>query len=88
MAPRPMQSDSKPALDEIFHAALERPQGPEREAYLEQACGMDADLRGRVDALLLAHQAAASFLEEPLVKPGESLGAGPGDRIGPYKLLQ
>ncbi|MGK0217602.1 MAG: serine/threonine protein kinase/tetratricopeptide (TPR) repeat protein [Planctomycetota bacterium] len=83
-----MHSDSRPALDEIFHAALERPQGPEREEYLLQACGTDADLRGRADALLLAHQAAASFLEEPLVKPAESLGAGPGDRIGPYKLLQ
>lgn len=85
---RLMHSDSRPALDEIFHAALERPQGPEREAYLEQTCAGDANLRGRADAILLAHQAAASFLEEPLVKPAEALGAGPGDHIGPYKLLQ
>ena len=34
-------------LKTIFHEALERPDGPERSAYLDAACRGDADLRAR-----------------------------------------
>jgi serine/threonine protein kinase len=52
------------ALEDIFLAALERTSA-ERCAYLDKACGADAALRQRVEALLSAHEDAGSFLEKP-----------------------
>ena len=49
------------------HAALERDDPAERDAYLAQACGGDADLRQRVERLLRLHGQAGSFLEQPPV---------------------
>ena len=77
--------DPNQRLEELFHAALERPAGPERQAYLDGACGGDAELRDNVDALLAAHAEATGFLEEPAVAAKRE---GPGTTIGPYKLLQ
>src|SRR6266567_4635098 len=74
----------------IFNAALGLPP-EERAAWLARACGDDAALRERTEALLSAHAASGS-LEHPAVSP--ALGISPlpneraGDRIGPYKLLQ
>ena len=42
----------------IFIAALDHEPGADRAAYLHSACGDDADLRRRVEALLLAHERA------------------------------
>jgi serine/threonine protein kinase/tetratricopeptide (TPR) repeat protein len=50
----------------IFMAALERASLPERSAYLDEACGGDAALRQRVEALLASHQHAGSFLGMPV----------------------
>jgi serine/threonine protein kinase len=58
---------------DIFVAALERDDPAERDAYLAQACGGDADLRLRVERLLRLHANAGSFLEQPAVAPGETL---------------
>ena len=52
----------RPSAEQIFHAAREKPGGPEREAYLEGACAGDANLRARVDALLRADASAGSFM--------------------------
>lgn len=87
----------------LFHQALAKSAG-ERAAFLEQACGGDADLRRRVEALLQAHDEPGSFLREPAVDPAATVDrpeGGPderpaggtsseagGNRIGPYKLLQ
>jgi len=73
-------------LELIFEAALEKGSEPERAAYLDGACGVDADLRGRVETLLRAHSAAGGFLQAT-VTPG-ALHEGPGTTIGRYKLLQ
>src|SRR5215510_7354833 len=48
---------------DLFLAALGRPPA-ERAAYLEAACGGDAALRGRVEALLRAHDQPGAFLSE------------------------
>jgi eukaryotic-like serine/threonine-protein kinase len=76
---------------EVFAAALTR--APHRRAaYLDQACGADADLRREVDSLLAAHEAASGFLSQPAgldTDGGEEAGgpeAGP-QRIGPYQIL-
>ena len=50
---------------EIFIAALQRDDPQERRAYLEGACGADAGLWDRVQALLGAFDRAGSFLQEP-----------------------
>ena len=75
---------------ELFHAALEL--DPERKRlYLEQACAGDSKLRGEVEALLAAHDAASPLDQEPLIDalvserdPSEPAA---GDRIGPYQIL-
>src|SRR5262245_8010516 len=48
---------------DLFLAALERPPA-ERPTYLEAACGGDAALRGRVEALLRAHDEPGAFLRQ------------------------
>ena len=63
-------------------------------AFLERACGNDVELRQRVEALLADYGQVGDFLEQPLrspltpIRPGNSAGEKPGDRIGRYKLLE
>src|SRR5712671_2243564 len=77
----------------VFGEALQLSVG-ERSAYLEHACGADAELRQRIERLLKAHDHAGDFLEHPPpeavaeASPKASVGEKPGDRIGRYKLLQ
>jgi WD40 repeat protein/serine/threonine protein kinase len=79
--------------DEILLAALEKPTPAERAAYLDGACGPDAALRALVQGLLKAHEAAGSFLEQPLFESTPTSDQLPsseksGTVIGPYKLLE
>jgi WD40 repeat protein len=46
----------------IFTAALEHPPGAERQNYLAEACGANAELRRRVGELLTAHAQASDVL--------------------------
>jgi serine/threonine protein kinase len=84
-----MPADPQP-VQSLFLLAAELPPG-ERAAYLDAACGQDADLRHRVEQLLLAHDQGASFLDQPSVA---TIEVGPpstettGTRIGAYKLLE
>jgi serine/threonine protein kinase/Flp pilus assembly protein TadD len=80
-------------MQEIFLTAVERHRSEEWQAYLDEACGADDDLRRQVNLLLQAHQEAGSL---PDVAPGEldqtdayrAQAECPGTVIGPYKLLQ
>ncbi|HLH56325.1 MAG TPA: serine/threonine-protein kinase [Verrucomicrobiae bacterium] len=89
----------KPASREqdVFAEALQHLSPETRAAYLDGACGADAVLRRRVEALLHAAESAGEFLEQP--PTGLVVGDGstwlvtgfnekPGDRIGRYKLLE
>ncbi len=85
--------EDAPKVRSLFLEALDKAAGPERAAYLDQACGPDAALRARVEALLKAHDEAGGFLQPP----GPSLTTGPdtaappecpGTVIGRYKLLE
>src|SRR5215217_6702605 len=84
----------------LFHQARERPP-EERAAFLEAACGGDAALRGRLEALLRAADEPGSFLNAPpaaAVTGAYTPARGPanatapcegaGAVIGPYKLLE
>jgi serine/threonine protein kinase len=72
---------------QIFLAALEQNSPADLQGYLDEACGGNAEVRARVDALLRAHRDAGNFLggPPPLNLP---LDEGPGATIGPYKLLE
>ena len=51
-----------PDPEQVFHEARAIALPGEREAYLKGACGNDAALRSKVDALLLADAEAGTFL--------------------------
>src|SRR5262245_61320629 len=51
--------------ESCFAAALERPTGALRRAFLDEACAGDAGLRERVDRLLAAHDKALGILDQP-----------------------
>ena len=76
----------------IFLHAVENCARGDWGAYLDQACGENAELRRRVLVLLDAHQTADSLID--LAEPTATLGVGSADIgqrgtvIGPYKLLQ
>jgi serine/threonine protein kinase/tetratricopeptide (TPR) repeat protein len=83
---------------DIFIAALQRGDSDERSAYLDEACGHDADLRQRIERLLRLHGDAGAFLEAPAELSTETctdlreiepeFAQLIGSHIGPYKLLQ
>ena len=54
---------------DIFTAARELTDPVARAAYLDGACGGDAGLRSRVEALLRAHNQPDSLLDHPAVAP-------------------
>ncbi len=64
----------------------------DRQAFVEKACGGNAELRATVERLLANHDQAGSFLEHPAaVLDPVTMPANPvaiGTRIGPYKLLE
>src|SRR5438105_7222731 len=79
--------------EEVLQAAVEKRTPAERAAYLDGACGPDAELRALVEGLLRAHADAGSFLEQPLFGPTPTSDQppspeAPGAAVGPYKLLQ
>lgn len=77
----------------IFKAAIKLESKAERDIYLKQACGDDAELLARIGILLKGHYEAGDFLEVPVFGPAATLddslvSEGPGTAIGPYKLLE
>ncbi|UCE61337.1 MAG: serine/threonine protein kinase [Phycisphaerales bacterium] len=87
--------DTEPKdIEGIFSTALQKRSAEERASYLDIACGDNAGLRARVEALLKAHEEAGSFLSAPVLDPtaldSDSLvpSEEPGTIIGRYKLLQ
>jgi len=77
----------------IFNHALGIASPGEREAFLDEVCAGDANLRAGVEALIRAHETPDSFLEAPdghyvPASGAPAVNEGPGTVIGPYKLLQ
>src|SRR6266496_81839 len=73
---------------EIFEQALDITPTEERLRFLTSACGKDAVLLARVQALLRADESGESFLPEQPKATVVAITEKPGDRIGRYKLLQ
>ena len=87
-------SDEQPRGQAIAAGARQLPT-EQRARYIQAACGGDAALDQRVQALLEAPEPGEAAKEEPasprprgtiMVTPAPS--EKPGDRIGPYRILQ
>src|SRR4051794_38944562 len=83
----------------VFLAALETPTD-QRPAYLDRACGGDAEVRRRVEALLRAHGGPDGLLDRPAWRPlpepegprtspaaGPASAASQAERAGRVHLL-
>jgi len=77
-------SASFPVEDALFRAALQRPVA-ERYDYLEHACGLDAELRRRVEGRLASHHDSEGDTKETVHVPQMEES---GRHIGRYRLLK
>ncbi|MCH7847728.1 MAG: serine/threonine protein kinase, partial [Planctomycetes bacterium] len=75
----------------ILDRALEL-NSPEREAYIQGACGDDVELRQEVQAMLRAHEEAGDFLAAPTNENTATIPSFPNEKPGTiidrYKILQ
>jgi dienelactone hydrolase len=79
-----MIADRWKRIEEIYHAVRER--SPEdRAAYLQEACGDDADLHDQV-ASILAHAEVLSKLESGAPPATAALTLAPETMVGPYRI--
>ena len=81
------------AVESLYFAALEKPAGQEREAFLIEACGANGELRHHVERMLAAHPQVGSFLKAPAPEllatiEQSPIAERPGTVIGPYKLME
>ncbi|MEZ4455372.1 MAG: serine/threonine-protein kinase [Gemmatimonadales bacterium] len=84
-------------VDAIFDAALDRPES-ERAAFLDQACGDDAELRRQVEEMLASVDRAEAVLGEDAaefaspVLSGDPTDDDPplvaGARLGPWQVVR
>jgi serine/threonine protein kinase len=82
---------SEASYDAIFCEALDIESPERRQAFLDQACQGDAELRRKVQRLLDAHLKAGNFLIGPAVGVTVDvapIAERPGSQIGPYKLRE
>jgi eukaryotic-like serine/threonine-protein kinase len=61
--------------ESVFAAAVALVTDAERAALLDRECAGDAGLRGRVEALLRAHERAGHLLDRPVPGGLEQTGA-------------
>lgn len=80
-------------IKELFHFALERPPA-ERPAFLDEACGDDAALRAKVEALLAADEQTGNFMDAPAygevvaeILSEDSDELSEGERVGHYQII-
>lgn len=68
-------------LEQVYHAALERP-ATDRAAFLAEACGDDGALREELNSLLACETAAGDFLQRPAIEEaGRALALDHGGRL-------
>src|SRR5262245_51478639 len=79
----------------VFLAVVELTDPTNRAAVLDQECGPDAELRGRVEALLVAGDLPGNVLDRPAISPLAGFGASVDSALAAgtvlaerYKLLE
>ena len=86
-----MDTERWARIDELFHAACERP-ASERAAFLDEACGDDAELRRLVDELLALDDKVGDAVGEAVRGAAAGFdadgGAMLGSRIGPFRVVR
>jgi serine/threonine protein kinase/WD40 repeat protein len=74
-------------VEELYHAVLEK-QPAEREAFLDEACAKDDELRREVRSLLAHEREAERLMEEPAMGAAtQRLAVVRGTRLGPYEIV-
>ena len=85
-----MEQELWQKVEEIFHAALERTPDA-RQVFLDGNCGVDTDLRRKVELLLANEVQAQSFLEVPAIEDTAfamaAAGSLLGRQFGPYHIV-
>ncbi len=79
------------SVEDVFLEALERPQGVERDEFLQAAFARHPGIRDEVLELLACHESAGEFLSHPLVDPpkrppAEPTTIQPGSMVGKYRV--
>src|SRR6186713_3256137 len=84
-------------IERVLDGALDLPPDA-RAAFLETACGADAEVRAEVERILHARDQAGDFLEEPLANGWLGMASGsppsapglptPGSTIGDRYVLE
>src|SRR5262245_1484297 len=97
-----MERDRWEQIERLYHTALER-EPQERDAFLDEACSGDEDLRREVAGLLACDAPSDSFIQSPAFEiaaralagePPVETSANPmgglitGSQIGAYRLLE
>src|SRR5262245_25025697 len=73
---------------QLLNEALEREPNA-RGRFLAEACSGDESMRKEVEALVMAHEQAGSFLDVPVVKAGRADADArlvTGTKLGPYEV--
>jgi len=85
-------SDWSERLESIFLGSVEIPSATDRQAFIEQQCAGDAQLRRRVEQLVRDYFQAGSFLESPaLAIEATAVSAvedAVGSSIGDYRIRE
>lgn len=87
-----MKPERYEQIDKVFQAAVEL-DADRRAAFLDHACGGDAELRREVEALLACDEKARAFIESPAFDEAPDLMADDqattlvGETIGPFRVV-
>ncbi len=77
-------------VNDLFHSALQL-EPSAREAFFDQACAGDQQMREEVESLLIAHDKEGSFIDSPAYEAAAGILAGQeyeaGDTITHYEIL-
>ena len=87
-----MNAERWQAIGDLFEQALPLPAG-QRTALLDEACGLDHEMRREVVSLLASHNAAGGFLQHRIENAVSSfyltsVAGGQPARVGPYRLIR
>ncbi|MEW6211922.1 MAG: protein kinase [Acidobacteriota bacterium] len=79
-------------VEEIFYAAIERDSAL-RQAFLDEVCGEDKELRSEVESLIAAHESPGEFIDTPAYKVTGALvedassQSRMGTLVGHYRII-
>ncbi|HEX8921217.1 MAG TPA: serine/threonine-protein kinase [Pyrinomonadaceae bacterium] len=80
-------------VEDVLQAALDRPP-QERAAYLDEVCAGDVELKDEANSLLIAHDEAGDFIEQPALATDahvlicDEYDANLGRSLGHYRIVE